>query len=164
MKILYFGGQKCGKTGAGSQKALQLANSEKPYYIATYDNSYSDSSMIERINKHISNREDNFYTIEEPKDLVKVVKPNKSYLIDCISMWIFNNLQKSEEELIKDIEELFKIDANIVFILNDVSCGVIPPNKESRKFVDLSGVIGQKLAELCSEVYEVKFGIKKRLK
>ena len=164
MKIFYFGGQKSGKTKAGIKKALELSKNEKPYYVATYDNSYNDSSMQDRINKHIIEREENFITIEEPKDLTKIVEQNKTYLIDCVSMWLFNNLENKEEMLKNQLQEICKIDANIIFILNDVSCGIIPMDKESRRFVDFSGLIGQELAKLCDEVYEVKYGLERRLK
>jgi adenosylcobinamide kinase/adenosylcobinamide-phosphate guanylyltransferase len=30
--------------------------------------------------------------------------------------------------------------------------------------VDFSGILGQELAKLCDEVYEVKYGIERRLK
>ena len=163
-KIFYFGGQKSGKTKAGSKKALDLAQNSKPYYVATYDNSYGDVSMNERINRHISERKDDFICIEEAKDLRKVVESNNTYLIDCISMWLLNNLSYSEDELKQQLRTICKIDANIIFILNDVSCGVIPIDNESRKFVDFSGLFGQELASLCDEVYEVKYGIERRLK
>ena len=163
-KIFYFGGQKSGKTKAGSKKALELAQDSKPYYVATYDNSYGDVSMNERINRHISERKDDFICIEEAKDLTKVVESNNTYLIDCVSMWLLNNLLKSEDELKQQLRTICKIDANIIFILNDVSCGVIPIDTESRKFVDFSGLLGQELASLCDEVYEVKYGIERRLK
>ena len=163
-KIFYFGGQKSGKTKAGSKKALELAQDSKPYYVATYDNSYGDVSMNERINRHISERKDDFICIEEAKDLTKVVESNNTYLIDCVSMWLLNNLLKSEDELKQQLRTICKIDANIIFILNDVSCGVIPIDTESRKFVDFSGLFGQELASLCDEVYEVKYGIERRLK
>ena len=163
-KIFYFGGQKSGKTKAGSKKALDLAQNSKPYYVATYDNSYGDVSMNERINRHISERKDDFICIEEAKDLTKVVESNNTYLIDCVSMWLLNNLLKSEDELKQQLRTICKIDANIIFILNDVSCGVIPIDNESRKFVDFSGLLGQELASLCDEVYEVKYGIERRLK
>lgn len=164
MKIFYFGGQKSGKTKAGIKKALELSKDKKPYYVATYDNSFGDSSMQDRIDKHILERKDDFLSIEEPKDLTKIVKEKETYLIDCVSMWLFNNLQKEENYLKNQLQEICKIDANIVFILNDVSCGVIPFDKESRRFVDFSGLIGQELAKLCDEVYEVKFGLERRLK
>ena len=163
-KIFYFGGQKSGKTKAGIKKALDLAQNSKPYYVATYDNSYGDVSMNERINRHISERKDDFICIEEAKDLTKVVESNNTYLIDCVSMWLLNNLLKSEDELKQQLRTICKIDANIIFILNDVSCGVIPIDTESRKFVDFSGLLGQELASLCDEVYEVKYGIERRLK
>ena len=164
MKIFYFGGQKSGKTKAGIKKAMELSTNKKPYYVATYDNSYNDSSMQERINKHIIERSDDFLSIEEAKDLTKVIEKDNTYLVDCVSMWLFNNLQNSEESLKQQLQEICKIDANIIFILNDVSCGVIPMDKESRRFVDFSGLIGQELAQLCDEVYEVKYGIERRLK
>ena len=162
-KILYFGGQKSGKSKLAEQKILELSNS-KPYYIATYDNSYNDSEMQTRINRHRQQREDRFYTIEERYELTKVIKKSNSYLVDCISMWILNNIDKKEETLLTQLEELSNIQANIVFVLNDVNSGVIPLDKESRRFVDLTGVIGQKLASLCDEVYEVKLGIGVQLK
>ena len=164
MKIFYFGGQKSGKTKTGIKKALEVSTNEKPYYVATYDNSFGDDSMQNRIDKHIIERKENFITIEEPKDLTKIVEKDKTYLIDCVSMWLFNNLENKEETLKTQLQETCKIEANIIFILNDVSCGIIPLDKESRRFVDFSGLIGQELAKLCDEVYEVKYGIERRLK
>ncbi|MEW6551490.1 MAG: bifunctional adenosylcobinamide kinase/adenosylcobinamide-phosphate guanylyltransferase [Campylobacterota bacterium] len=162
-KILYFGGQKSGKSRLAEQKALALSVN-KPYYIATYDNSFGDSEMKDRINKHIQKRGENFITIESPYNLPDVIKPNNTYLIDCLSMWLLNNIDKSEDDLIEELKELEKIDANIVFVLNDVTNGVIPIDKISRKYVDLSGIIGQVTASFCDEVYEVKLGIGVRLK
>ena len=164
MKIFYFGGQKSGKTKTGIKKALEVSTNEKPYYVATYDNSFGDDSMQNRIDKHIIERKENFITIEEPKDLTKIVEKDKTYLIDCVSMWLFNNLENKEETLKTQLQEICKIEANIIFILNDVSCGIIPFDKESRRFVDFSGLIGQELVKLCDEVYEVKYGIERRLK
>ena len=164
MKIFYFGGQKSGKTRAGIKKALAISTNEKPYYVATYDNSFGDDSMQNRIDKHIIERKEDFITIEEPKDLTKIIEKNRTYLIDCVSMWLFNNLENKEETLKTQLQKICKIDANIIFILNDVSCGIIPFDKESRRFVDFSGLIGQELAKLCDEVYEVKYGIERRLK
>jgi adenosylcobinamide kinase/adenosylcobinamide-phosphate guanylyltransferase len=79
-------------------------------------------------------------------------------------MWLFNNIQENEEYLINQLEEVSKLDANIVFVLNDVNSGIIPFDSESRKFVDMTGIVGQKLAQICDEVYEVKLGLASRLK
>ena len=164
MKVLYFGGQKSGKSKLAEAKALELSHNEKPTYIATYDNSYNDKEMQKRIDQHHKQRQENFNTIEESFSLAKVVENRGTYLIDCISMWLFNTLDNSIEELFEQLKLLEQKNANIVFVLNDVNSGVIPMDKESRKFVDRSGVIGQKLASFCDEVYEVKLGLALKVK
>ena len=164
MFILYFGGQKSGKSKLSEQKTIEISNNKKPFYIATYDNSYGDNEMNTRLEKHQNQRKDKFITIEETLNLSKVIKPNETYLVDCISMWILNNIDEDKTVLLKQLEELSKIDTNIVFVLNDVSSGIIPFEKETRKFVDLTGIIGQKLTSICHEVYEVKLGIGIKIK
>jgi len=163
MKILYFGGQKSGKSSLAERHAKELST-QQPYYLATYDNRYGDSEMENRIEKHRDSRKEDFITIEETHNLASVIQPHHTYLIDCISMWLLNRIEEDETTLITGIEELEKIDANIVFVLNDVTSGVIPIDTMSRRYVDLSGLIGQKLAALCDEVYEVKLGLRIRLK
>lgn len=163
MKILYFGGQKSGKSTLAERKALSIAI-DKPYYLATYDHAYGDSEMQERIDKHRQTRRDSFVTIEEPRRLTDVVRPGGTYLIDCVSMWLLNVLEEDEASLLAEIEAVCAVDANIVFVLNDVASGVIPADPLSRRYVDLSGLIGQRLAALCDEVTEVKLGLERRLK
>lgn len=164
MKTLYYGGQKSGKSLLAEQKALSLAGNKKPYYIATYDKSFGDDEMQERIYRHQSQRKENFITIEEAKNLDCVIESGNTYLVDCISMWLLNTIDTKEYYILKTLENLALIDANIVFVLNDVSAGVIPMGTLSRKYVDRSGVVGQKLAQLCDEVYEVKLGLEIKLK
>ena len=164
MFILYFGGQKSGKSKLSELKTIELAHEAKPFYIATYDNSFGDDEMSKRLEKHQNQREDKFRTIEETTDLTKVIQSNQTYLVDCMSMWILNNIEEDESKLLNQLDALSKLKANIVFVLNDVSSGIIPFDKETRKFVDLTGIIGQKLTSICDEVYEVKFGLEKRLK
>ena len=160
MKILYFGGQKSGKSLLAEKKALSL--DKKPYYIATYDNSFGDKEMLSRINKHQKQRKNLFLTIESPKDF-SMIKEGKTYLIDCLSMWLLN-LIDDEKEIKKQLDFLESVDANIVFVLNDVNSGVIPMDKLSRRYVDLSGEVGQRVAGFCDEVYEVKLGLEIQLK
>ena len=164
MKVLYFGGQKSGKSLLAEKKTLLLAKDSKPFYIATYDNSYNDSEMQTRINKHKTQRKNTFITIEELNDLSTHINNNNTYLIDCISMWILNNIKQDEQYFLNQLNSISNIDANIVFVLNDVTSGIIPIDTQSRKFVDLTGIIGQKLTSICNEVYEVKFALENRLK
>jgi len=164
VKILYYGGQKSGKSLLAEQKALSLADSSKPYYIATYDNSYEDAEMAERIAKHQLQRKEQFCIIEETQHLSKVIEAGQTCLIDCMSMWLLNTLDWEKDRIFSELEALAAKDANIIFVLNDVSSGIIPIDSISRKYVDRSGIIGQKLAAMCNEVYEVKLGLEIRLK
>ena len=164
MNILYYGGQKSGKSLLAEQKALELSNDIKPYYIATYDNSYNDAEMRVRIKMHRKQREDRFLSIEEPLHPSHHIQTGGTYLIDCMSMWLLNTLEESIDAVIKEVENICAKDAHIVFVLNDVSSGIIPIDPLSRDYVDRSGIVGQKLAALCDEVYEVKLGIALRLK
>lgn len=167
MFILYFGGQKSGKSKLAEKKAIQLAKKttkKKPFYIATYDDSYFDEEMKKRVNTHKKQRKNNFKTIEETTNLPKVIKKNETYLIDCISMWILNNIKSNNKELINQLKKLKKLDTNIVFVLNDVNSGVIPMDKLSRNYVDTTGIIGQKIAKMCDEVYEVKLGFAQKIR
>ena len=164
MFVLYYGGQKSGKSKLAEKKAIKLAKKtkKKPFYIATYDDSYFDDEMKKRVNLHKKQRKDNFITIEEIINLPKVIKENETYLIDCISMWILNN--NNIKILFKQLKKLKKLNTNIVFVLNDVNSGVIPLDKLSRNFVDTSGIIGQKIAKICDKVYDVKLGISLQIK
>ena len=164
MKIFYFGGQKSGKTSKASAKALELSGNKKPYYVATYDNSYNDEAMQDRINRHIDERKEEFLSIEEPRNLLPHIKKGETYLIDCMTMFILNNMDDGIDKMREQLKELFKIDCNMIFILNDIGNGVIPMDRYSRDFVDVSGLIGQYLAQNCDEVYEVKYSLEKKLK
>jgi adenosylcobinamide kinase/adenosylcobinamide-phosphate guanylyltransferase len=119
--------------------------------------------MQERVKKHQVQREKNFITIEELYQLDKVIKNGENYLIDCLSMWIMNILEAKKDY--RDIlENLLSINANIVFVLNDVSSGIIPANALCRNYIDASGEIGQRVAKECHEVYQTIVGLEKRLK
>lgn len=164
MKILYIGGQKSGKSSFAEKKALSISKKQKPVYVATYQNSFDDKEMKKRIKKHQNTRLDKFETLEATYDLHKVLQEDKTYLIDCLSMWIFNHLDFAQEKIEKKIKKLLKSKANIVFVLNDVTTGVIPLDKESRKFVDLTGIVGQIVAKSCDEVIRVEYGIETKIK
>ncbi|HIP02445.1 MAG TPA: cobinamide phosphate guanylyltransferase [Campylobacterales bacterium] len=162
MKILYIGGQKSGKSSLAEKKILEISE-KKPYYVATYDNSFEDFEMKERIDCHLARRDDKFITIEEPLHLEKVIKEGESYLVDCLSMWIMNMFE-STEDYKQILKKVLAVDANIIFVLNDVNSGIIPTNTLSRQYIDASGIVGQIVAEGCDEVYQVIVGLENRLK
>lgn len=162
MKILYFGGQKSGKSKLAEEKTLMIT-AKKPFYIATYIDNFNDQEMKQKINSHKLSRNDNFNTIEEGLNIASKISKNETYIIDCISTWLFNNIDTDKQTIINELETIFKINSNVVFVLNDISLSM-PTDEFSRKFVNLCGEVGQFLAANCDEVYEVKYGIEIKVK
>jgi len=159
-KVLVIGGQRSGKTAYAIKLAKKL--SKKPVYIATYDNSYNDKDMQKRIKKHKKERI-NFKTIEKTKKIYKVIKKNKTYLIDDIGMMILN-YKNNFKKLKKDLKKILKKEANIIFILNHINSSLTPIDKFSKKFIDINGLAGQYLAKKCNKVYKIEFGIVRKIK
>jgi len=162
LKVLYIGGQKSGKSSLAEKKILGICE-KKPYYIATYDDSFGDIEMQERLKQHKIRRAENFITIQEPLQLESVIKSGESYIVDCLSMWIMNLLE-SNKDYKQILKKVLTIDANIVFVLNDVNSGIIPENSLSRKYIDITGIVGQMVAQSCDEVYQVIVGLENRIK
>jgi len=113
-------------------------------------------------------RSDNFITVEEALALSDEIKKqkNSAVLVECLSIWVNNMLyhEKSFAEMQEEINKVVMLERDIVFVINDVSCGVIPENALARKFVDANGKIAQAVASECDEVYHVVAGIAMRIK
>jgi len=164
MLALFIGGIKSGKSKEAELYTIKHSKT-KPIYLATTE--FIDSEMAQKIKQHKLQREDNFITYEEPLHLAKILQDEKgTILIECVSMWLNNMLYHnySQDEILKEIDELTKLDCNIVFVLNDVSCSVVSEHKLVREFVNLSGKISQLLASKCSEVFQVTAGISVKIK
>jgi adenosylcobinamide kinase/adenosylcobinamide-phosphate guanylyltransferase len=165
MKVLFIGGIKSGKS-LNAEKYIQTLTKSKPLYLATTE--FIDDEIRERIKEHKAQREDRFITVEEALELSKEIAEheNTPVLIECLSIWINNMLyhQKGIEAMQAEIHKLMMQKRDIVFVINDVSCGVIPDNKLAREFVDANGKISQLVASECDEVYHVVAGIATRIK
>ena len=165
MKTLFLGGIKSGKSKNAESYTLALSK-KKPYYLATTE--FFDEEMQEKVNLHKLQRKENFYTIEEALALTKTITQlnNEFVLVECISMWLNNMLyhKYTHQQILQEIDILCKLPNNLVFVLNDVSCSVVSDNSLVREFVNLSGIISQKLAKSCDEVYHVTAGISVKIK
>ena len=164
MKSLFIGGIKSGKSKNAEEFTLMHAKT-KPYYLATTE--FIDAEMAQKIELHKKQREDRFITVEESLELSKAVaKCDDIIVIECISMWINNMLyhNKPHKEIYAEIETLLELENSIVFVLNDVGGGIIPDNKLAREFIDLSGIISQKIAAKCDKVFHTVAGISTKIK
>jgi adenosylcobinamide kinase/adenosylcobinamide-phosphate guanylyltransferase len=167
MKTLFIGGIESGKSKNAEHYILKHRK-ERPAYLATTE--FVDGEMQSKIAHHKAQRQDSFVTIEEAVDIAKAVKetPQKSILLECLSMWVNNMLyrQKSYEDIQAELNRLFLEADNkdLVFVINDVSSSVVSSNPLVRKFVVANGKVAQFVASECDEVYHVVAGIATRIK
>ena len=165
MKTLFIGGIKSGKS-LHAEKYTQKLSQGKPLYLATTE--FIDDEMQKRIAKHKEQRAEEFFTVEEALELAKEIEATQSsaVLVECLSIWVNNMLyhEKSFADMQAEINRVMLQKKDIVFVINDVSCGVIPNNKLAREFVDANGKIAQLVASACDEVYHVVAGIATRIK
>jgi len=164
MKTLFIGGIKSGKS-RNAENYIKKLSGAKPAYLATTE--FIDDEMQERIAQHQQQRENDFVTVEEALNLKeKIALQEGAVLVECLSMWINNMLyhEKNYEEMEAEIAKIMELKQDIVFVINDVSCGIIPDNKLARQFVDISGKLSQMVAQKCDEVYHVVAGISTKIK
>lgn len=162
--VLFIGGIKSGKSK--NAEIYTLKNSiNKPIYLATSE--MFDDEMREKANLHKKQRGEKFETIEESLKLYDALSYTKStVLVECVSVWINNMLHYGfgEDEIMAELERLFRLETLVVFVINDVGSGVIPDNALARRFININGIAAQLIASHCDEVYHTIAGISVKIK
>jgi len=162
LKILVYGKADSGKSKIAEDMTLKIAK-KKPCYVATYLDNFGDLQMKRKIEIHKRRREDRFETVEEPYDIAIVVKESETYLIECLSMLVFNNLGKIDA-LLSSLKKTLTCKADIVFVLNEPEEGFTPEDKESKEYAEALKNVKKLMLLECDEVYEVRDGVKRRMK
>lgn len=165
MKELILGGARSGKSHHAEVCAIE--SDLDVLYIATAQ--AHDDEMQQRIEHHKKQRPEHWRLIEEPINLVTVLKENASnstcILVDCLTLWISNQLCsetekfKIENNVNELIETVSKSPGRILFVSNEVSMGIIPLGEINRQFVDETGRLHQRLATICDKVTLMVAGI-----
>jgi Adenosyl cobinamide kinase/adenosyl cobinamide phosphate guanylyltransferase len=163
--VLVGGGSRSGK----SRHALQLARDCGPRlgFIATAQ--ALDDEMRERIHLHQRERGPGFLTIEEPVALAAAIARSAAQLdaivVDCLTLWLSNILSTDiESEVSELIASSLASPARVIFVTNEVGCGIVPESALARRFRDCAGRLNQRVAEAASEVYWMVFGCALRVK
>ena len=110
MKTLFIGGIKSGKSRLAKVYILQLATTEKPYYLATTE--FFDDEMPERVRIYQQRRQDLFITLEEPVNLFEALqKCQGPVLVECVSMWLNNPPyhQIPETDILQELEAVLQL-------------------------------------------------------
>ncbi|MBW1298098.1 bifunctional adenosylcobinamide kinase/adenosylcobinamide-phosphate guanylyltransferase [Aquimarina litoralis] len=167
--MLYYitGGERSGKSSYAQNLALEL--SKEPIYIAT--SRIWDENHQKRIDRHIADRDDSWTSIEEEKELSKVVKKNTTVVIDCVTLWLTNFFMDTKSDVEtslnlakKEFDKLITIDANIIIISNEIGMGVHATTKIGRKFTELQGWMNQHIAKYADQAILMVSGIPVKIK
>lgn len=163
MLELVLGGMRSGK----SLHAERLAASSglEVHYIATAQ--AGDDEMRARIAQHRSSRPSGWRLHESPLALAETIEREASetrlLLVDCLTLWVSNQLMEAPERLEERsaalVAALAAAPGRIVVVSNEVGQGGVPMNALARRFVDLSGVLHQRIAERAERVWWVVAGL-----
>jgi adenosylcobinamide kinase/adenosylcobinamide-phosphate guanylyltransferase len=163
--VLIGGGSRSGK----SAKALELARARgrRLGFIATAQ--ALDDEMRERIDVHQRERCPEMTTIEEPIELAAAIERQAAefdaIVVDCLTIWLSNLLLAGAEPRTDElIAASLASPSQIIFVTNEVGCGIVPDNELGRHFRDEAGRLNQRIAEAASEVYWMIFGCALRVK
>ena len=161
-----LGGARSGKSRLSQKLGESVPG--KRLFIATVQP--LDDEMKKKIESHKGARGKNWKTIEESVEISKVICENgKEYgliLIDCLTIWVSNLLERFEGKEEKVLEEVRRLeeaikesDIRFIIVSNEVGMGIVPDNKLARQFRELLGIVNQRMAELSDRVILMVSGV-----
>ncbi|MGQ0446398.1 MAG: bifunctional adenosylcobinamide kinase/adenosylcobinamide-phosphate guanylyltransferase [Beijerinckiaceae bacterium] len=160
--LLVLGGARSGK----SRYAQTLAESSglNPVLIATAK--ARDAEMAGRIARHAALRGARWTLVEEPVALAgalrREARKDRIVVADCATLWLSNLLLRNDD-LAAATQDLAQgvagLAGPVIFVSNEVGCGIVPENALARAFRDAQGLLNQALAEACEAVVSVNAGI-----
>jgi adenosylcobinamide kinase/adenosylcobinamide-phosphate guanylyltransferase len=164
---LVLGGARSGKSRHAER--LVEASGLACHYLAT--GTPGDAEMAARIAAHQARRGAHWTLHEEPlalaAELPRIAGPERVVLVDCLTLWL-TNLMLAERDLEAEgdalVAALDRCDGPVVLVSNEVGQGVVPMNAMARAFVDATGRLHQRLAEVCDRVDLVTAGLPLTLK
>ena len=166
--VLVGGGSRSGKSrfalGRARQEGTPLA------FVATAQ--ALDGEMQERIARHKEERGPEFVsTTEEPRELAAAIRQvgggHRGVVVDCLTLWTSNLMlegRDAEQEWPGVEAAAQAASGTIIFVTNEVGCGLVPETELGRRFRDVAGRINQAAAAAAAEVWWTAFGIPVRLR
>ncbi|MCL7763868.1 bifunctional adenosylcobinamide kinase/adenosylcobinamide-phosphate guanylyltransferase [Polaribacter sp. Z014] len=161
------GGERSGKSSYAQKMAEDI--SKTPFYLAT--SRIWDDDFKRRVERHISDRDERWTTIEEEKNISSVISKNTTVVIDCVTLWLTNfyvDTNYDTQECLKlakqEIEKLTEIDANIIIISNEIGMGLHATTESGRKFTELQGWVNQFIAKKANKATFMVSGLPLKLK
>lgn len=169
MLELILGGARSGKSRFAERLAADSGLAVT--YIAT--SQPLDGEMTERIAHHRERRPAHWTLVEEPLQLVRVLREqaaaNRCLLVDCLTLWLTNLLMLDDaarlaEERDALLECLDGLPGRILLVSNETGLGVVPLGELTRRYVDEAGWVHQAVAERAQRVTFMVAGLPMTLK
>ncbi len=169
MLELILGGARSGKSRFAERLAADSGLAVT--YIAT--SQPLDGEMTERIAHHRERRPAHWTLVEEPLQLVRVLREqaaaNRCLLVDCLTLWLTNLLMLDDaarlaEERDALLECLDGLPGRILLVSNETGLGVVPLGELTRRYVDEAGWLHQAVAERAQRVTFMVAGLPMTLK
>jgi len=169
MLELILGGARSGKSRFAERLAADSGLAVT--YIAT--SQPLDGEMTERIAHHRERRPAHWTLVEEPLQLVRVLREqaaaNRCLLVDCLTLWLTNLLMLDDaarlaEERDTLLECLVELPGRIILVSNETGLGVVPLGELTRRYVDEAGWLHQAVAERVQRVTFMVAGLPMTLK
>lgn len=167
--MIYFitGGERSGKSNYAQNLALQLSNT--PFYLAT--SRIWDKDHQQRVDRHIADRDERWTSLEEEKEIAKVIQERSVVVVDCVTLWLTNffvdtknNIEQSLTLAKEEFEKLRKKDATVIIISNEIGMGVHATTEIGRKFTELQGWMNQHIAKHADKAILMVSGIPVEIK
>ncbi|MDE2967350.1 MAG: bifunctional adenosylcobinamide kinase/adenosylcobinamide-phosphate guanylyltransferase [Chloroflexota bacterium] len=165
---LILGGRRAGKSTYAQQLAERGA---RVLFVATAE--AGDADMAARIRRHQSDRPAGWDTLEEPLDLVEVLRPvvgeYDTVLLDCLTLWVSNLMHaEGERDVLSEAGRLLELyraqEASWILVSNEVGLGIVPMTQLGRDYADRLGRVNQLVASAADEVWFVAAGLPLNLK
>ena len=160
-RILVLGGSASGKS-LWAEKVIADAVGQKIYFATAQP---FDDELRSKITLHKQRRGDEWKLIESPFTDGKEFQnfgPDCVVLFECLSTWL-GNLMYANLNLTDIIPEflinLNSTPAKVLIVSVEVGLGVIPAEKENRKFVQIIGELNQKNAAQADGVVLISAGL-----
>jgi adenosylcobinamide kinase / adenosylcobinamide-phosphate guanylyltransferase len=169
MKELILGGVRSGKSRLAEDRAR--ASGLQVVYIACAV-AAGDAELEERVRQHRVRRPASWTVVEEPlalgHTLTAQASTGRCLVVECLTLWLTNLLchaaERFQEERRSLLETFPTLPGDIILVSNETGLGVVPLGELSRRFVDVSGELHQRLAPLCDRVTLVMAGLPHMLK
>ena len=170
--IVVTGGARSGKS-LFAEEYLTSCSGRKAY-VATAQ--ILDEEMKERVAEHRRRRPEDWQTLEISSGLSAafpaVLEQADAVLVDCLTLYLSNYLFAHEtagdEEILQGaLQEMENIvgavrqtaDKTVIFVTNELGCGIVPMSHISRLYRDVVGKANQYAAGHADEVYWTVCGI-----